>query len=269
MSIYATGISGTIGKQLGKEVKPINCDLSNPYEISKIGSFSKNDCLIHLAGIVGAANVENNPKNARKINVHGSIELASKFLDNGGKKFIYISSSHVYSSSSVKLLEESELGPKSLYAEQKVETEAKLQNLFLKSGASLCIVRVFSVLDWDTQPFTLGGAVRRLAEKQKDSDLHNGDDVRDFLTPRKIAESIQALAEVSNLPKILNLCSGMGLSVAKAAKIMLTENGFQESITRIHAGVSENPYIVGNNEKIRQILPSVDFNWSPSKYTVI
>jgi UDP-glucose 4-epimerase len=264
MTIFATGMSGTIGKYLGKEVHSINCDLGTPSEISRIGSFSENDTLIHLAGIVGAANVEKNLETSRNINVTGSIRLAHEYLEGGGKRFIYISSSHVYSKSSSKLHEDSELGPKSKYAEQKVETESKLRDLFLGTTANLCIVRVFSVLDWDAQPFTLGGAIKRLAETPANSELKNGDDVRDFLSPRRIAETIQSLAGVKGLPEILNLCSGVGLSVAEAATSMLVANGFPVPRTRIHSGTSENPYIVGNNERIKKLLPDLDLRWTPT-----
>jgi nucleoside-diphosphate-sugar epimerase len=269
MTIFATGVRGTIGRHLSNEVEPLLCDLQNPHEIDAIGKFSEHARLIHLAGVVGATNVENNPQTSWEINVLGTIRLANKFLENGGRNFIYVSSSHVYSSSKTKLQEESELGPTSRYAEQKLETEFKLLDLFKDSNANLCIVRVFSVLDWDVQPFTLGGAIKKLADTRLNTELKYSDDVRDFLTPRKIAESLQSLAHVSNMPKILNLCSGEGLSVANAAISMLSESGFEVPMRRILSGQSENPHIVGNNARIREVLPNLDLNWEPSQFKSI
>lgn len=266
MTIFATGVRGTIGRHLSKKVEPLNCNLQNPHEIDKVGKFSEHARLIHLAGVVGATNVENNPQTSWEINVLGTIRLANKFLENGGRNFIYVSSSHVYSSSTIKLQEESELGPTSRYAEQKLETEFKLLNLFRNSNANLCIVRVFSVLDWDVQPFTLGGAIKKLTDPRLDSELKYGDDVRDFLTPSKIAESLESLAYISNKPKILNLCSGEGLSIANAAISMLSQSGFEVPMGRILSGQSENPHIVGNNARIRQLLPNLKLNWVPSHF---
>ena len=46
--------------------------------------------------------------------------------------------------------------------EQKLKAEQGISQIFNDSPEKLCIVRVFSVLDWDVADFTLGGGIKKL-----------------------------------------------------------------------------------------------------------
>lgn len=98
---------------------------------------------------------------ANRVNVGGSVMLAQKFLESDGDLFIYVSSSHVYKSSKDLICEDFPINPLSTYAEQKVVVEMRLQEMFSNCMNKLSIVRVFSILDWNVNEFTLGGAVRK------------------------------------------------------------------------------------------------------------
>jgi hypothetical protein len=147
------------------------------------------------------------------------------------------------------------------------QTHSTLWNLWqecLWHLTKLCIVRVFSVLDWDVAPFTLGRAIAKLIDENSKFKLRNGDDVRDFLTPRSIANILEKLVEELSLPTIINLCSGVGIKVAVAARTMLAGSGYEIPEHRILPGNSSNPYIVGNNSKLTKLFPNMDLSWSPS-----
>jgi len=264
MTIFATGNSGTIGRHLSTDVKPILLDLRVPGQGSHFTDFSKKDSLLHLAGIVGTGIVEADLDTSYKVNVLGTLRLAKYFLEGAGRKFLYVSTSHVYAPSSQLLSEESEIEAQNSYAEQKLETELRLLELFERDLTKLCIVRVFSVLDWDAAPFTLGGAIAKLSDENSEFNLCNGDDVRDFLTPRSIANILEKLLEEHSLPTIINLCSGVGIKVAVAARTMLAGSGYEIPEHRILPGNSSNPYIVGNNSKLTKLFPNMDLSWSPS-----
>ena len=120
------------------------------------------------------------------------------------------------------------------------------------------------MLDWDVAPFTLGGGIAKLSDKNSDFVLRNGDDVRDFLTPRSIAYILEKLIEEHPLPTVINLCSGAGIAVADAARRMLSDSGYEIPIHRILPGNSANPYMVGDNSKLRKVLQNIDLGWSPS-----
>lgn len=232
--------------------------------IEGLPPFGEFDSLIHLAGIVGSKEVDSNLRLSREVNVNGTIRLATEFFSRCSGKFVFISTSHVYRPSLHKLGEDSELQPLNNYAAQKLETEKLLMDVFRNEASRLCIVRVFSVLDWDVKPFTLGGGISKLAESNSDYLLQFSDDVRDFLTPKTIAVAIERITRHPTLSGVVNLCSGVGITIGRAAEIMLGTAGFPIPAHRIIRGQSGVPHIVGDNSKLTEALPDLDLTWKPS-----
>lgn len=264
MAIYTTGSSGTLGRHFSARAIAINRDFLSIDYIERLPKFAEHDSLVHLGGIVGNEAVENDPSRAHKVNVEATLRLAENFLSQNGSRFIFISSSHVYAPSAEKLNENSPLKPQSRYASQKIEAENLLQKLFSKKPEKLCVVRVFSVLDWDVAPFTLGGAIAKLAFEDPNFHLKNASDIRDFLTPRTIASALERIAECVEITGVVNLCSGTGTSVAEATRIMLKSRNLGVPEDRIVPGNSPNPYIVGDNTRLVKALPGLDLVWRPS-----
>lgn len=258
-------MTGTIGRHLSPKVAPVKIDLRCTNNFKNLPEFSKNDILIHLAGIIGPKVVDENLEESFRVNVDGTIQLATRFLENGGGRFIYVSSSHVYAKSDTRLDEKSPIGPMNNYAIQKLQTENQLRVLFEHDQDALCIVRVFSVLDWNVPSFTLGGAISKLADPMSNYVLKFGSDVRDFLTPKQIAGTLESIAGRTSLNGVVNLCSGQGLTVSEAAQTMLRGEGIDVPPSRIQNTFSETPYIVGDNSKLSEALSGIDFQWTPSR----
>jgi len=267
MAIYATGASGTIGRNLSAKVISIKLDLQAPILGSSLPEFFEQDSLIHLAGIVGPGLVDEDLDVAHQINVVGTLNLAERFLIGGGGRFIYVSTSHVYENSLEPIMETSSVNPISNYAKQKLKAEQGLMELFQHKQEKLCIARVFSVLDWDVAPFTLGGAISKLADPNSDYILRNSDDIRDFLTPSKIAEILEKISITNSLFGIVNLCSGIGTKVLDAAATMLAQKGCGVPAGRVEPGNSNAPFIVGDNSILKSHLLELDLRWSPSTRT--
>ena len=262
--IYATGTSGTIGKHFSSRVSKISIDLENTLKSFSIPDLGSTDSILHAAGIVGAVKVNTNPEKSHRINVVGASELAQYARDKKIVKFVYVSSAHVYASSKFILDENSSIDPVSLYAKQKLEAERNIIDIFEGAHEKLCIVRIFSVLDWDMSDSTLGGAIKKLTKIKSHSVLRNIDDVRDFLTPKQVANALIAITNESSLTGIVNLCSGVGTSVVNAAQKMFESSGFKFPTERMVKGNSNNPYMVGSNSKLTSYIPNLDLNWDPS-----
>ncbi len=262
-NIFATGVSGSIGKYFIDRVSGINIDLANPMQIY-IPSIKPGDLILHAAAVVGSANVSKDPLNSYLVNVKGSIKLAQFAKDLGVSKFVYVSTSHVYAKSEQILTEKSPTSPNNVYAEQKLEAEQEITRIFNDSPEKLCIVRVFSVLDWDVADFTLGGGIKKLILPNSKFILSNTDDIRDFLTPRKIASCLISIVNNNLLHGIVNLSTGVAITVGEAARIMLEQSGFSVPIDRVIGGCSDFPYIVGDNSKVKSIIPNLDLTWKPT-----
>lgn len=260
--LYSTGVSGTIGKHLPTSVNPIKLDLSSEKKIFSGLIFESNSNLLHLAGVVGPSEVLKNIDYARSVNIEGTRHLAQEFIKKCDGVFYYVSTSHVYSPSNELIAETNPVSPASIYAEQKLEAETLLQELFELEPDRLCIIRVFSVLDWDVAPFTLGGAIRKLIDS--DFSLSNSSDVRDFLTPRTIGTALHEIATGPFQSGIINLCSGLGISVGEAAKRMLRESGFEVDVNKLSWDSGPNPYVVGDNSRLKLMYPNLNLSWEPS-----
>jgi nucleoside-diphosphate-sugar epimerase len=262
--IFATGKTGTIGRHLSPNSQALEVNLKDSLFTKYLPHFGENDSLIHLAGIVGVKNVDSDPDLSYLVNVQGSVTLAEYFRKNSNGQFIYISTSHVYQPGLVKLRENADTGPASLYAKQKLDSENLLFSIFEKEPERLCVLRVFSILDWDVKPFTLGGGIQKLANENSEYKLQFCDDVRDFLTPRSTAMIIEKIAFERTLSGIVNLCSGTGLTIRQAASQMLNSAGFTIPHDQLKPGNSSIPYLVGDNSKLTEALPDLDLSWKPS-----
>jgi nucleoside-diphosphate-sugar epimerase len=260
--IFASGKSGTIGRHLPQEVGYLELDLLNKVLENR---FEPDSDLIHLAGIVGNTAVNSDAGKSQKINVDGTVWLAERFLAQSSGVFYYISSSHVYAPSESKISESHPIKPNNIYAEQKLRAEIELKNLFATIPNRLSIIRVFSVLDWDTSEETLGGGIRKLADKDEQYVMNFTEDIRDFLTPRKIADVLYRIVLNGHCPQVLNLCSGKATTVGYAARKMLFESNFDIPEERILGGFSSNPIVVGDNSELMNILPKLDLSWEPGK----
>jgi nucleoside-diphosphate-sugar epimerase len=266
MRTFATGITGTIGRHLPSSIIGLSIDLSLGQNHFKSIHFDESDDCLHMAGIVGPTEVNKDPDYAYSVNVLGTKYLAEQFLKNSQGKFYYISTSHVYAKSDQAITEESDLQPMNKYSEQKLMAETELLNTFTSSQERLCIIRVFSVLDWDVGAFTLGGGIRKLVNKEPNYKMYNCDDKRDFLTPRSIATTLYEITKYKKLTGIVNLCTGIGTTVGEAAKRMILESGYQVPEDKLESGYSEFPSVVGSNQKLKNALPNLKLEWNPSKY---
>jgi nucleoside-diphosphate-sugar epimerase len=263
-AIYATGTSGTIGKHLPSQIKPLTINLASSEQEFANLSISAESNLIHLAGIVGPQAVSGNIEFSKIINIRGTIFLANEFLRKSDGIFFYISTSHVYKPTTKEITESSALEPVNIYASQKLEAEIALLSLFKSTPNRLCIVRLFSVLDWDVAPFTLGGAVRKLTDSSSEFILSNSSDIRDFLTPKMIASALFEMASRDLSLGVVNLCTNQGTSVGLAAQRMLAESGFEVPATRFTWGNSNTPFVVGSNSRLISAFPNLDLTWQPS-----
>jgi nucleoside-diphosphate-sugar epimerase len=263
-SIFATGVSGTIGKHFKNQVFAINCDLRNS-ELRNIPNIKKGDYILHSAAVVGPISVSKDLATSYKVNVNASKMLAEFAKNKEISRFIYVSTSHVYARSNSLLTESSPTGPNNVYAEQKLEAEEEITSVFRDYPEKLCIVRVFSVLDWDVADFTLGGGIKKLTSDNSSFILNYGDDIRDFLTPHLIANTLISIANEARLTGIVNLATGTGITVRDAARTMLEGSGYKLPANRIISGNSDYPYVVGDNSKLKAALPDLDLKWNPSR----
>jgi len=266
MGLSITGSTGTIGRHIPPGVKKLKLDLSALQEDTVAGIIEQEDTILHLAGVVGPAKVNEKPEFAKAVNIDGTAVLAGEFIKKSSGKFYYVSTSHVYAPTSEIITEASEIGPSSLYAEQKMMAEKVLSEIFSNEPSRLCIIRVFSVLDWNTGPYSLGGAVHKVATGELGYVLRNASDIRDFLTPKTIAEALFKIASAGEMSGVTNLCSSQGTTVGDATIRMLSESGYEIPPNVFEWERSHNPVVIGDNSRLKAAHPELDLVWQPTSF---
>jgi len=253
--VVATGVSGTIGRQLARSATSVSfsefCqNLKLPNQIDLTDSI-----VVHLAGVVGARAVDQNPEAAREVNVFKTLEFAKLCIAEGAKRFIYVSSAHVYKSSNSPINERASLEPSSEYAAQKLEAEESLRKLASEYPLDLVCLRLFSVLSLDGKPDTLGARVARAMENKTRVSIPFAADCRDFLSPRVYAQVIMKIAAIDHLGHgIVNIGSGKALSVEAAVRRLLKSNYSEDLKIEFDPRFSTIPHLVADNLLLRQIL---------------
>jgi UDP-glucose 4-epimerase len=162
MTILVTGASGFVGSHLIKEL------VQNKYSVISVsrskdesrgnvvkkeidGDTDWSDILKEVDVVIHLANrahvMDDNEKDAyiayKKINVDGSLKLASQSIEQGVKRFIYVSSVKANGeSTTIKPFNEKDrANPEDAYGKTKFETEDALKALCHPTGMELVIVR--------------------------------------------------------------------------------------------------------------------------------
>jgi nucleoside-diphosphate-sugar epimerase len=254
MKVISSGLSGTIGRHLSdKGITPLSQRLD---QISIDVNLGRSDIYFHLGGIVGPSLVLENLELSRQVNIKSVRELGLIARQRDIQKFVYVSTSHVYKPKNENINESDELEPINLYAEQKLEAENILREIYSDMPDRLLIIRVFSILGYDTKEFTLGGAILKLS-KDPNFELRNGNDIRDFLSPKQAADMIYRLGLTAETSTTINVCTGNGMSLVDAAHQMLSYRKLDFNPENIRRENSQIPRIVGDSKKLGELLGGV------------
>ena len=130
------------------------------------------------------------------------------------------------------------------------------------------IFRIFSVLDFDSRPGTLGGIIKQAIYEKRQISIKNALDKRDFLTPKTIAQTIEKCISKDIDGGIYNICSGETRSVKQAAQAMLRKAKLPETWFEFSMETSEVPVLFGDNSNLRKAVPGIQktLTWEPSEF---
>jgi nucleoside-diphosphate-sugar epimerase len=257
MTIYATGLSGTIGRALIESIKPLKFSENGIYR-SDLDLLKSGDVVIHLAAIVGESKVIENYELAQKINILGTDNLALQIAKLENVRIIYVSTGHVYGPSNEPRNEMHDANPQSLYAKTKYEGENCVLNRFRELPEMALILRIFSIMDRNLDMRSLPAKIERILINGNTTEVNLikfSDDVRDFLTLEKISSVIDFVSN-QRISGLLNVCSGSAITVREACIQFGHLLGYPnpESLLNFGEGKSELPFLVGDRSRLDLIL---------------
>ena len=233
-----SGASGSIGSKAkySKKILRIESRLEDSLShISQEFSDKSISRYIHLAAITDVKLCNLNPDLCFLNNTDNAVKFYLAAREAKVKRFIFVSTSHVYKVSQSSLLDiNSPLGPISNYGKSKLSAEKKLSKLD-EGFHSLSIARVFSVLDKSAREHFLFHGLLRSARNKDFSPIPGLKNIRDFLSASQVVNELVRLALSEEFPPMVNICSGEGRSIENIAREVFSSNGLEARLDEIHA----------------------------------
>ena len=259
MILGITGHKGILGKSIINYIKKyeksnykISLYKNNVLDFEKLGKWiDKIDIILHLAAVTSIYEVNKNKKYAKQVN-HLSVKFIVKKIKhiNSNKKLIFISSSHVYSSSNKKISENSLINPSTYYGKLKYKSEKEIQ----RNLSNFIIIRLFSYYTpKQSKQFLIPALINKIKNIEgKKLKLKNYNNIRDISTIDYVTKQITSLI-FKKFNGIVNCGSGNGISIENLAK-KIAYDKFKKKIELDKRFKLKKPSkIICNNYKLLKI----------------
>ncbi len=205
--------------------------------------------LLHFAWYVEHGKFWNAPEN--EIWTAASIHLIENFNRFGGTRIVVSGSCAEYEWGKDEVLHETKtpLVPQNFYGECKV----KLQKKLAETSQNYAWGRIFFLYGEHEAPKRLIASVINSLLKDEFADCSHGEQIRDFLYVRDIADAFAALLD-SEVQSAVNIASGEARSIRE---IVLTAAEILEKIENLRFGVISSPEnepksIVADTRRLRE-----------------
>lgn len=190
----------------------------------------KMDVIIHLAGL-NSKDSNSDLDYAVKVNVGNTIKLLNSVKKTSVKKFIYISTIHVYGDIlKNKITEKSKLNPRNNYALTRIMAENEIKQFSLKNEFTTIVIRLSNAFGkphkknvncWN---LLFNDLCRQLVTKKKITLKSNGQQYRNFITLSDLCRAMHFIIKkekFDNYFNLFNLGSDFTAKVFDIAKLVM------------------------------------------------
>ena len=249
--ILVTGSSGFIGSWLCRFLKiPEDLqydikkspeeDITKPETVKRIAN-SNATVLIHLAGLSGVKDCEDDSRRARCVNTKATLELARACKASGFKRFIFASTSSVYGETSQYVIDERHpTQPRCEYGLTKLKAE-RILDLSVK-GFEVAILRKSNVYGYGTYwkgRTVIDAFIKQYIDQNPFRITGAGLQKRDFLHIHDAARLYAQIAKSKRVRSgIYNVGGGEVISIRALADLV---NNIGESVLGWRCDIEEIP----------------------------
>lgn len=209
--VLITGGTGALGSQI-KEIgehtifktSVADMDITDKVMVKEVVGWWKPEVIIHLASMIGEE-CETNIEQAHRVNVDGTMNLMRFGQENGMRRFIFTSSSAVYTQTKMYPTKENEnIKPMNTYGATKLEAE---QLLSRENKGELIILRPFNIYGTNFSR----SIINRMLTSEKIVLVNPNNYYRDYVHCSDVIKVIKLAVDVEMKEKeyIVNIGSGI------------------------------------------------------------
>ena len=212
------------------------------------------DVVIHAAGM-NAKECSEDPKGALKVNGHGTSRLAKAASNAGVKKFIYLSTAHVYASPLVgSITEKTETLNSHPYATSNLAGENALLDIGKSAKMWTIVLRLSNAFGAPSHPsancwmLLVNDLCRQAIQTKKLNVRSDGLQLRDFISMKEVCSVIEQITFAKQKFKaiqIFNIGSGISKSVREIAILVQARSekvlGFKPELSFLKEASSKTP----------------------------
>jgi nucleoside-diphosphate-sugar epimerase len=278
-SVLVTGANGFIGKYLvnalvkkgahvtaltsghgpmREGVKWVTGNIAEPKSLK--GICDGIDTVYHLAAISNVVRSVQDPITTLNTNTLGTYSLLEESRQSGVKKFIYISSAHVYGAPQYLPVDEAHpVVPREPYAASKIASEKIIEAYGNAYGQGYAIIRPFNIFGpGQDESFLIPGVIAQ-ALKNKKINVGNVAPTRDFLYVEDCVEGFLTIGEKG--AGVYNIGSGtetkIGDLVEKIRDLIDSSIPIANEEGRKRTGNVEIPRMLADISRL------IDIGWAP------
>jgi UDP-glucose 4-epimerase len=193
------------------------------------------DYVFHLAAQVGNVKSIEQPESDARTNVLGSVRLYHACRRARVKKVVYASSSAIFGEAeTIPIAEDHPQRPASFYALSKQTAEQYALLAHSLWGVPAVCTRFFNVYGMPMEKSEYSGVINifmeRLEERRPLTIYGDGDQIRDFVYVKDIAQALLLAAEKGEPGNVYNIGSGKAHSIRDLAAVLLEIAGSKAEI---------------------------------------
>ena len=227
MKIIITGGSGFVGRHTIKELKKQGyetfnfekkvdprLDINKQSNLEKV--IKKGDKILHLAAVARISEAENDPAEAMRTNVGGTLNVIRAANKKGADRVVYSSTGSVYMPTwKVPIRENHPIGGNCVYSFAKGWSE----QMFLYSETPYVILRYAHLYGVDKRRGGIGNFLNRMQRGLKPI-MYGGFQSNDFLHINDVVQANILSLETDNTDQAYNIGTGEECTIEEAFKLI-------------------------------------------------
>jgi nucleoside-diphosphate-sugar epimerase len=222
----------------GSRATRVVADLAEPGALLRLCERARPSLVLNLAGY-GVGRGERSPELYRRINAEvarEAAEAAARLSDGWtGQRLVHLGSAFEYGCVPHPIDETTAARPGTPYGVWKLAGTLAVAAARERDGTRACTVRVCTVYGPGEHPHRLLPSAFRAARTGEPLELTAGEQERDFTHVGDVAEGVLRLGALPDVPPIVNLATGVTLSVRRFAEVAAEVAGLPATALRFGA----------------------------------